>query len=933
MVHYASMQIVSTDLSDAGADSGSVSVEAPLPTPAYAASLNLLSTPRELTDFFLAERQALQERWSSRYGGRHWMHDYASLLDAMLRRLFTLSLERVGKADPTGLCVIATGGYGQRLLAPASDLDVTFVAARDEDSPVLKAMFDLLTGIFMSGARMKVGYAYRTLADIESGTLDHQTQTALLDARAIAGDMALFNRFERLFEENLHTADFLFRKVAEQAERRRRVSASVYEVEPDIKNGMGGLRDLQTAAWMGNVRFHRAGEALWRDLVRRRVITRDDFRRLSEGREFLLTVRCALNFATGSQRDLLTRPRQEEVAARLGMTDANGLSDVQGFMGRYYATAGDIARISDKVVARCLDTPIALDADGKQTGLSCVRRRVVVTEPEQAEADSLWPIRALEFCQTYDLELALATDEAIQRFVENTPWHEPDEMRAAGRAFQNLLVKPGDVYKTLRRMRRTHLLKTLLPELDACMGLVPYDPSHVHTVGEHSLHVLENLLSLRDPLPALEDQEDERREHYRAALLNLDNPLPLHLAALLHDIGKQWQTTRTGENAPHEITGAEAIPDILTRLGATPLVIAQTEFLVRYHLVLAQTSRLRDLTQTATIREVARTVDDLERLRMLYLLTWADTKAVGPGVLTEMNARLLTELFERTESFLSREDDVVTAPDLETERRATDAQLSVVRERLQKRLSSDRVNTEGVSTEAVAEHVNRMPAAYLLNTPPETMARHLAMVARLEAGETVVINMRTLAPEIGLTEITVVTPDDPQPGLLSKLTGALLACDVLLHTAQVFTRTEPDGTRIAIDTITCNYRDRALGPDRRNAVEAAIREVLDGTHTIADLLQRRRKPFDAHQTVRDFNVEDVGPEYTLVDVEAPDTLGVVYRLSALISGWGWNIHAARATTWGGNARSAFYVTDKAGEPLDVESANTQLQAAFAEPTA
>src|SRR5262245_41243682 len=193
-----------------------------------------LSDEKDLTDFVLRERKALQERWSPTHGGRHWMQEHAALLDAVLRRMLALSLERTGRPDATGIAILATGGYGQRLLAPGSDLDITFLAERDEDPPVLRAMFSLVMDVLLSGAKMKVGYAYRTFADIEGEALDHQTQTALLDARLVAGDGTLFARFDRLFQEHLQMADFLFRKEAERHLRRGRADASVFAAEPDI---------------------------------------------------------------------------------------------------------------------------------------------------------------------------------------------------------------------------------------------------------------------------------------------------------------------------------------------------------------------------------------------------------------------------------------------------------------------------------------------------------------------------------------------------------------------------------------------------------------------------------------------------------------------------------------------------------------------------
>jgi [protein-PII] uridylyltransferase len=439
---------------------------------------------------------------------------------------------------------------------------------------------------------------------------------------------------------------------------------------------------------------------------------------------------------------------------------------------------------------------------------------------------------------------------------------------------------------------------------------------------------------------------------YRAALLALDNPLPLFIAALLHDTGKQWHTLRGGERAGHSETGAERMREICARLGTTPTVAENVEFLVRHHLLLAETSRLRDLGQPATISDVARIVGDGERLRMLYLLTWADTSAVGPGVLTEMNARLLEELFLRTEAYLARARELPAPPDAQmradagTSEGEPEARLHSVRQRLQRQFARERALLEkgGANEVALREHVEAMPAAYLLNTPPEKVGLHVIMLNRLQEGVPVVVDMRALGPDAEQTELTVVTRDDPRPGLFAKLTGALLSCDANLHAAQAFTRTLTSGglatgegahehapvvhsDRVAIDTLRVDYKHRALGPDKRVAVEEAIRRVLGGETTVAELLARRRRPFDPVQRVRSLHVEAASPRsgFTLVDVEAPDESGVVYRLASLFTQMGWNIHAARISSWGGNARCAFYLTGTNGEPLDCQQTQTELK--------
>jgi [protein-PII] uridylyltransferase len=935
------------DPDDASASSSSP--DAPLS--AARAELMTLTEPKELAAWLTRERQALQDRWSSERGGRAWMHEHSSLLDAVVRRLFALSQERAA-AEPNGnghhgdghkngsggVAILAVGGYGQRLLAPHSDLDITFLSERDDDPPVLRQMFRLVMDVLLSGAKMKVGYAYRTLADLVGDTLDHQTRTALLDARLITGDGGLFWRFQESFPATIAVADFLFRKEAERNRVRARNGDSPFVVEPNVKEGVGGVRDLQTAAWMARVRFGKSGEALWRDLVRRRVLTREDWEALSAARELLLTVRCGLHVLSGERRDILTAGRQEQIALTLGhpAVEEDGTPGVERFMRRYYEAAWVVQRLSDKVMARCLDAPLPI---GHDTGLSSVRRAVSITDPVRVDADPLWPLTALEACQEYTLEMATPTDEAVERYLTEGRLGEPgsDTHRAAGARFVALLARPGDATATVRRMQRTGLLRALLPELDDCFALIPYDPSHTRTVGEHSLLVLDNLIHLRERT----DDSDPELGGYHTVLSTLLSPLPLLLSALLHDIGKQWPRLRaSGDRAGHELTGAERIPEICARLGCSEAIAEQTEFLVRHHLLLARVSRLRDLALPSTIREVMRAVGDQERLRMLYLHTWADTSAVGPGVWTGMTARLLDELFARTDEALGMGEETpeeATGPEQE-------ARLDNVRQRLQRQLVTADRYPGGTSPatppppEVAEAHVSLMPTAYLLNTPPDTVALHLAMVGRLRESGGVVVDMRPApgaGPNAAETELTVVTHD--APGLFAKITGALFACDVQLHSAQAFTRPDGDegGPDIVIDTLAVDYRERPLGPEKKRAVDEALRLVLTGAETVEALVARKRRgaALSEPPRARSVQVDDhTAPGFTLVDVETQDETGVAYRLASSFARQGWNIHAARVSTWGGNARCAFYLTDGAGHALDAATVRDRLAESLALPT-
>ena len=560
----------------------------------------------------------------------------------------------------------------------------------------------------------------------------------------------------------------------------------------------------------------------------------------------------------------------------------------------HFTAAGEVARLSEKIVRRIMDAPIRLGE-----GLSSLRRTLVVTEPEQTAEDPLWPMRTLEICQRYELELSSPAAESVEEHVGSDAWKGLSTEKTGAR-FVELLDQPGDLLATLRRMDDTGLLRDLLPELYACLALVPYDPTHAYTVGEHSLRVLGNHLDARDGrqgVPA-----------YREVLDQIDSPSTLYLSALLHDIGKQWPRDRSGERAPHEITGAEAIPEICARLGCPPRQAERVATLVRWHLLLAEVSRLRDLTRPETIREVIEHLTDIDLLRMMYVHTWADTHAVGPGVWSEMKARQLDELFGRAAAALEAPGALGTERDAEEEARRLDA----LRERLRRKLTQPGENTAPLDAPAVAAHTDAMPAAYLFNTDPETISHHVAMIQTLESGgDGEVTDFRPL-PALGQTELTLVTHDEP--GLLAKLTGVLYAYDIPLHAAQVFTRPRPTGEGIAIDALIVDFRGRPLERHQRGEVGAAIRKVLSGEETVAELIARRHRPEPILPAVRSLSLDAELPDgdEVLLDITTAPAAGDVHALATILTRLGWNIHGARLTTWAGGSRCALYLSHGPG---------------------
>lgn len=883
--------------------------------------LDTLQDVDALSDYLRHGREAILARIRSRDSLTDNPFDltraHSDLVDRVIRRMLTLACERVGRgAAPTGLglAIIATGGYGRRELCPHSDIDITFLPHRDGDpllDRIIKEMYTYVMRVFIDGNRMGVGYAYRLFEDF--ATLDHQTSCGLLDARLIIGNDRLFIRFEDAFWSQFNPTDFVFAKLAERHKQQEKAGGTARVVEPDVKEGVGGLRDLHAAVWVTQARkavdaASVRGERVWQTLEREADLTRDEIRRLREAKLFLFRVRNALHTAAGEERDQLVVTRQEEIARMLGYRDETVPDEmlpvpaVERFMRDYYAHAATLHRISEDVMRHAENSRLLLGI-----GLDCRRKQIVRANPALACEDPVWLLWACELSQKYGLTWSDELERCAVELLDTKPLIQ--DRRLAAEIFTRILASSQGAYSTVQRMADLGILDWLLPEVGAIMNLIPYDASHDYTVGQHSLYVVRNLDTLRLPEPTLRNAppETEEQREFRQLMSELPHPEQLVLAALLHDAGK------TMEDRPHAEVGEEIARRVCQRLGWDAQASANVAFLVRHHLQMAETSRLRDLTMQETLRDFSSVVEDLDRLQMLYLLTYADTSAVGAGVWTQVQGRFLRELFHRAADYLSRR----TNPDA-NDAAFADAMLSRTRRRLLKELA-----VENLPDDEVQEHIAGMPAAYLLNTSREAMALDIGAVRRARKGIPTVDFFDER--DATFSEITVTAPDDPQPGLLAKIAGVFYASDLDVHSAQVYTRILPldklvpdNGTvksdvlpveRIAIDRFYVDFRGRQLTPGKRHELNTHLHAVLAEQVPVADILRKKRKACEIGGTVERLSVRnDLSSTYTVLEVAFSDRRAMLYRASGALSALGWDIHSARVSLFKGRHTASFYVT-------------------------
>ena len=798
--------------------------------------LNALTDPSAIAEYLKTERKTLIDRilgvglarvsGKPGVGGLAMAYEFSDLIDAVMERIFTLSCEKVGVNPLTvQIAIVATGGYGRRELAVFSDIDVTFIPQRDGDPAtdrLIREMFSQLMDIFIAKCGLEVGYAYRLFDDC--GTLDHQTVSGLLDARLIIGDKRLFIQFEDAFWMGFNPAEFVFQKIEERETILNKFGRTPRIVEPNLKEGAGGLRDLHTAVWLtqaywqlnaARVRGDRSLEAL-ADVAE---VSQEDVQALIKAKEMVFLVRNALHALAGRERDELVVTRQEEVAGLLGYADmaefrnfkgvvpsGSGLvPPVETFMGDLYRALSVMRRVTDQVIRRVGNSRHILGL-----GIDCECRRVVPSTPPFHITDASWLLWICELPQRYSLELSEQMEQAaIATLAKRPEIKDPSE---AADILTTMLSRAGRVYPSMQKMADLGILGWYFPEFGRLMDLIPYDPSHDHTVGQHTLFVIQNIEALLKP--ANEEEAEMGR-----ILQNLAHPEQLMLAILLHDAGKATP------GRPHAEIGEEIVELVCKRLGWLPEATANVRFLVGNHLVMAEVSRLRDLNREETIREFAEIAGDIERLNMLYLLTYADTRAVGEGVWTQVKGRYLSELWRRTAAALTDEESIGL----------DEASLNRARHRLLKNMSLG-----NLPEDEVAEHIQAMPPNYLLSQSQKQMALHIGFVKRVREGEQVIDFLDER--DSTFTELTVCTYDDPQPGLLSKIAGVLYAADLNVHSTEVITRkTERDS--IALDTLWADYRGRPLSPGKQREVSANLVKALNGELSVKEILARRRVPF------------------------------------------------------------------------------------------
>ena len=851
-------------------------------------------------------RAALYEQHRAGAGGLSVVQAYTSAIDGLIAFLFDSATaeytERYVLLDHR-CTVAAQGGYGRSELNPSSDIDLLVLYPWRVNAYVETVAERILYTLWDVG--LVVGHASRTVADCTRlAQKDLKVKTALLDARYLAGDPPLYQEFEAAMESDVlkkNAARFYREKLAESQDRHRKFGDSVYLLEPEVKEGAGGLRDIHTAMWLAKVKYKVRG---MRELVVKGVISERERVEIEASQDFLFRVRNSLHFLTGTHQDHLTFEFQDRVAPELGFGGDGTRKPIERLMKTYYTHATAIRRFSDAIIERCTQRPPPYRLIGRvigrpiREGVWIMNRTLSVDGADVIRRNPTTMVTVFRDAQRHGVTITQGTQRLIREhlhLIDETQRHDPEFMQP----FLDVLAWNHQVWETLQEMHKVGLLSQLFPEFSRIDCLVQRDPNHIYTVDEHSLRGIGELERLR------------RGEHKQTAPLltevmrELDRHEVLFLALLFHDIGK-------GHGERHSARGADMVRGIAERLPLNEDDVTQWEFLVRQHLLMSHLAQHRDTHDPGLLAEFARTVGSVENLKMLYVMTFADMRAVAPKVWNNWRDMLLGELYMRTLTRFEQGQHVEEDEHGRAER---------IRYRLLELADPER-------RAAFQSFLAGMPERYLTTTPEAQVPAHFELMNHLReewsirpAAEHPNLFVSTVrhVPESEYSEITICTPD--RPGLFAMIAGVLTAQGMNIVGARITT----SRGGVAIDSFRIGHQEqleRVLEPERWERVQQMLAKVLRGQVDIGALVAASGRPsiLERHSQANTVPPEiivdnHIAEDYTVLDVVTRDRVGVLFAITHGLHRLGIIIHLAKITTQAHQVLDVFYVTDGEGRKI------------------
>ena len=844
-------------------------------------------------------RAEIKTRFMRKNDGAEAVLAQAYLMDSIIRAIHEAATSKLYRvSNPTQaeqICVIAVGGYGRGELAPFSDIDLLFVLPYKQTphvEQVVEAILYLLWDL-----KLKVGHSTRSIDEcMRQAKADMTIRTAMLETRYICGEQTLMTDMVARFRKDVVAGtalEFVEAKLQESDERHKKLGDSRYVIEPNVKEGKGGLRDLHKLFWIGKYVYQVDAVSA---LVDKDVLSLVEARRFAKAQKQLWTIRCHLHYLAGRGEERLTVDLQREIATLLGYTDHAGSAAVERFMKHYYLTAKDVGDLT-RIFCAAIEAEHQRRPRLRLSNLWTRNRqfgdfkldgnRLNANDDGIFEKDPVNLIRMFHVAQANDLEfhphiLRLVTQN-LKR-IDSALRNNAD----ANRLFLEILTSEKGPERILRRMNEAQVFGRFVPDFGRVVAQMQYDMYHVYTVDEHTIIMLGILFRI---------QQGELAEIAPVAsevIHKVISRRELYVAVLLHDIAK-------GRGGDHSILGEKVARRLCPRFGMTKEETETVAWLVRWHLLMSYAAFKRDVNDPKTIDDFTNIVQSPERLRLLLVLTVADIRAVGPNVWNGWKAALLRDLFWRAEEVLSGQ----------TVEGGQNTRVEAVQEKL-------RASLADWDEAAFAAHLARGYPSYWLTHDVETLARQARLVRAAEEEQRPLAVATRVDGFREVTEVTVHTAD--HPGLFSRIAGAMASVGANIVDARITTMSNG----MALDTLWVQDAKRKAfeGPDTQARLETAIERALSGKLKLKQAIEKRPSALPKRasgMTVAPRVLIDnkASTTHTVVEVNGTDRPGLLHRLTRKLAQQNLQIAAAKISTYGESIVDVFYVKDLFG--LKVQS--------------
>jgi len=810
---------------------------------------------------------------------------------ALNDEIIVRALSEFGFKDVKGISIIALGGYGRDELCPYSDIDLLILYSVKSKKGAKELTEHLL--YFLWDLNLEIGYSVRTVDECIELSKDHDTTilTSLLDSRHIYGDEKLTKKLEnKLYNELLpeYSNIFIDKKIAESKNRVRRYGGSVYLLEPNIKEGEGGLRDVHTALWVAQARYKIKN---FRDLLNIGVINSKEHRVIEKCYNFLLAVRSQLHYLAKRREDRLSFDYQEKVARFFGYRDAE-LRAVEKFMRVYYLRARLTNQQSERIIESCI-AKTRVSSESRRTtylenGFTIQGGRLSVTSRNVFKENPVNLIRAFEYANKHSVKMS----KHLTWLIRENSIHIDDKIRRNSEfngIFLRILKTAKNVSEILYQMNELRLLAHYIPEFGKIVCMVQHDAYHVYTVDVHSIFMVREIekltnYSYEEEFPLLTKiAESVEKRHV------------LYLACLIHDAGK-------GSGKDHSEKGARMAPVIAERMGLNKQESMQLEFLVKCHLIMPHYSQRRDLHDVSLIERFSEMVKSLETLILLYLLTFADMRSVGPDVWSNWKGMLLRDLYLRTAKYLELGEYTKESVEKRKER-VIDKVL--------------KINKKQVSLKRTRNILDSMPDSYFSAHAPKAIANHIKIINKSDSDMTTDLVHH---PREEYDEFIFWGNDDKK--LIYKICGVLTASNVNILGARIVTTN--DGR--VLDVFYVNKLGKSTSDEKEvwEKINTNLISVHKGKDDVEQLVNKRKSGTAFYEKVIpkypprieiDNNSSDTS---TVIDIYTHDRAGLLYDVAKTLDKLRLNINYAKISTKVDQVVDVLYVSTRAGKKITDE---------------